>query len=49
MPYRVLSSGVEWFGREAAGWLRWCFASRDPQRLAQGARRLEHWLAGRPR
>ena len=37
------------FGPEAAGWLRWCFASRDPQRLAQGARRLEHWLAGRPR
>ena len=37
------------FGPEAAGWLRWCFASRDPQRLAQGAQRLEHWLAGRPR
>ena len=37
------------FGPEAAGWLRWCFASRDPQRLAQGARRLEHWLASRPR
>ncbi len=37
------------FGPEAAGWLRWCFASRDPQRLALGAQRLEHWLAGRPR
>ncbi len=37
------------FGPEAAGWLRWCFASRDPQRLTQGAQRLEHWLAGRPR
>lgn len=37
------------FGPEAAGWLRWCFASRDPRRLAQGAQRLEHWLAGRPR
>lgn len=32
------------FGPEAAGWLRWCFASRDPQRLAQGAERLRHWL-----
>lgn len=36
------------FGPEAAGWLRWCFASRDPQRLVQGARRLERWLAGSP-
>jgi len=34
------------FGPEAAGWLRWCFASRDPQRLVQGADRLRHWLAG---
>ena len=33
------------FGPEAAGWLRWCFASRDPQRLAQGAERLRRWLA----
>lgn len=32
------------FGPEAAGWLRWCFASRDPQRLAQGAERLRNWL-----
>lgn len=32
------------FGSEAAGWLRWCFASRDPQRLVQGAERLRHWL-----
>lgn len=32
------------FGPEAAGWLRWCFASRDPQRLVQGAERLRHWL-----
>ncbi len=32
------------FGPEAAGWLRWCFASRDPQRLVQGAERLQHWL-----
>ncbi|MBW8315455.1 MAG: aminotransferase class I/II-fold pyridoxal phosphate-dependent enzyme, partial [Hydrogenophaga sp.] len=32
------------FGPEAAGWLRWCFASRDPQRLAQGVDRLRAWL-----
>ena len=28
------------FGDEAEGWLRWCFASRDPARLAQGVQRL---------
>jgi aspartate/methionine/tyrosine aminotransferase len=33
------------FGPEAAGWLRWCFASRDPQRLVQGVERLRGWLA----
>jgi len=33
------------FGPEAAGWLRWCFASRDPQRLEQGVNRLRDWLA----
>jgi aspartate/methionine/tyrosine aminotransferase len=33
------------FGPEAAGWLRWCFASRDPQRLREGVRRLSDWLA----
>ncbi|WP_310565960.1 pyridoxal phosphate-dependent aminotransferase [Hydrogenophaga sp.] len=32
------------FGPEAAGWLRWCFASRDPQRLVQGVERLRAWL-----
>lgn len=32
------------FGPEAAGWLRWCFASRDPQRLVQGVERLRNWL-----
>ena len=32
------------FGAEAQGWLRWCFASRDPQRLVQGVERLRHWL-----
>jgi aspartate/methionine/tyrosine aminotransferase len=32
------------FGPEAAGWLRWCFASRDPQRLVQGVERLKAWL-----
>lgn len=28
------------FGQEAEGWLRWCFASRDPQRLLLGVQRL---------
>jgi aspartate/methionine/tyrosine aminotransferase len=28
------------FGVEAEGWLRWCFASRDPQRLTLGVGRL---------
>lgn len=28
------------FGPEAEGWLRWCFASRDPQRLVEGVKRL---------
>jgi aspartate/methionine/tyrosine aminotransferase len=33
------------FGSEAQGWLRWCFASREPERLLEGLRRLERWLA----
>jgi len=28
------------FGPEGEGWLRWCFASRDPVRLDQGLQRL---------
>lgn len=36
------------FGAESAGWLRWCFASRDPQRLVQGVERLRAWLARAP-
>jgi aspartate/methionine/tyrosine aminotransferase len=28
------------FGAEGEGWLRWCFASRDPARLDQGLARL---------
>jgi aspartate/methionine/tyrosine aminotransferase len=32
------------FAPEAQGWLRWCFASRDPDRLRQGVERLEGWL-----
>ena len=35
----------EAFAPEAQGWLRWCFASRDPQRLVQGVERLRNWLA----
>jgi aspartate/methionine/tyrosine aminotransferase len=34
-----LAPGVA-FGDEAQGWLRWCFASRDPSRLDEGLRRL---------
>jgi len=32
------------FAPEAQGWLRWCFASRDPARLRQGVDRLATWL-----
>jgi aspartate/methionine/tyrosine aminotransferase len=32
------------FSPEAAGWLRWCFASREQERLVQGAQRLRLWL-----
>ena len=32
------------FAPEAQGWLRWCFASKDPQRLVQGVERLRSWL-----
>ena len=32
------------FAPEADGWLRWCFASREPARLEEGVRRLEGWL-----
>ena len=35
----------EAFAPEAAGWLRWCFASKDLSRLQQGAERLKRWLA----
>jgi aspartate/methionine/tyrosine aminotransferase len=34
------------FGPEATGWLRWCFASRDPERLVLGVDRLRSWLEG---
>jgi len=34
----------EAFGPEAAGWLRWCFASQDPQRLRLGVERLRGWI-----
>ena len=34
----------EAFGPEAAGWLRWCFASQDPQRLRLGVERLKAWI-----
>jgi aspartate/methionine/tyrosine aminotransferase len=38
-----LAPGVA-FGEEAQGWLRWCFASRDPARLCEGLTRLERAL-----
>ena len=28
------------FGPEGEGWLRWCFASSDPERLVAGVERL---------
>jgi aspartate/methionine/tyrosine aminotransferase len=31
-------------GPEAQGWLRWCFASQDVDRLGQGVERLRRWL-----
>jgi aspartate/methionine/tyrosine aminotransferase len=34
-----LAPGVA-FGEQGEGWLRWCFASRDPQRLLRGVDRL---------
>jgi aspartate/methionine/tyrosine aminotransferase len=38
-----LAPGVA-FGDEGQGWLRWCFASRDPSRLDAGLARLENAL-----
>ena len=32
------------FAPEARGWLRWCFASKDLQRLELGVDRLKAWL-----
>lgn len=32
------------FGDEGEGWLRWCFASRDPARLTLGVERLKRFL-----
>ena len=36
------------FAPEAQGWLRWCFASKDPARLKLGVERLAAWLQGGP-
>ena len=38
-----LAPGVA-FGPESEGWLRWCFASRDPSRLEEGVGRLARFL-----
>jgi aspartate/methionine/tyrosine aminotransferase len=32
------------FAPEAQGWLRWCFASKNPSRLGDGVERLKGWL-----
>jgi aspartate/methionine/tyrosine aminotransferase len=32
------------FGPEAEGWLRWCFASKEPARLTEGVGRLARFL-----
>ena len=50
----VLEAGLglapgEAFAPEAQGWLRWCFASRDPQRLVVGVERLKGWLVEQAR
>ncbi|MBN9411174.1 MAG: pyridoxal phosphate-dependent aminotransferase [Burkholderiales bacterium] len=37
------------FGEEGQGWFRWCFATQELGRLAEGVRRLERWLAAQPR
>jgi len=39
-----LAPGIA-FGPEGEGWLRWCFASRDPARLDAGVQRLAAALA----
>lgn len=33
------------FGPEGEGWLRWCFASREPARLEEGVKRLAAFVA----
>ncbi|HKW82368.1 MAG TPA: pyridoxal phosphate-dependent aminotransferase [Burkholderiaceae bacterium] len=38
-----LAPGVA-FGAEAEGWLRWCFASKQPERLTEGVGRLRRHL-----
>lgn len=38
-----LAPGVA-FSPQARGWLRWCFASHQTGRLAQGVDRLQDWL-----
>jgi aspartate/methionine/tyrosine aminotransferase len=33
------------FAPEGEGWLRWCFASKDVQRLDRGVQALQAWLS----
>ncbi len=37
------------FAPEAGAWLRWCFATKDTQRLVDGVRRLRTWLDAQAR
>jgi aspartate/methionine/tyrosine aminotransferase len=37
------------FAPEGQGWLRWCFASKDVDRLREGVGRLQRWLQAQPR
>ena len=34
----------EAFAPESRDWLRWCFASKDLNRLLDGADRLDNWI-----
>jgi aspartate/methionine/tyrosine aminotransferase len=38
-----LAPGIA-FGDAGQSWLRWCFATRDTQRLLQGVERLDTWM-----
>jgi hypothetical protein len=41
----LCSFNPQFFIRPPIGWLRWCFASKDLARLAQGVDRLRSWIS----